>query len=90
MTDNAASPTETSPLLATPTNPLPEPGDAPNGVLANGTANGVVKPGDDEERQAGAGDRTPQYEGMPEVKKQLKYIVPAIAIGVWHPEELFE
>lgn len=86
MTDDAANPSETSPLLGRPTDTFVEPDDAPNGVLSNGiysngTPSGLVKPDDDEERQEGDGDRS-QYEGMPEVKKKLKFIVPAIAIGV--------
>lgn len=90
MTGDAANPSETSPLLGRPAATLPDPGDAPNGVLSNGTfSNGgvsaPVKPDDDEERQEGDGDRSPQYEGMPEVKKKLKFIVPAIAIGVCDP-----
>lgn len=87
MTDNAANPSETSPLLGRPASTLLEPGDAPdgirpNGTFSNGTAGAPAKPDDDEERQAGDADRSPQYEGMPEVKKRLKLIVPAIAIGV--------
>ena len=79
-------PTETSPLLVKPTNVLPESGDAPVGALPTG--NGVsglvhtdLKPDDDGESQ-GEPDRLTQYEGMPEVRAKLKYIMPAIAIGV--------
>ena len=88
-------PTETSPLLPKPATDYLEAGDAPNGPLpngsehheasANGKANGSIKDDnhDDEERQQGVdSERVNQYEGMPEVKKQLKYILPAIAIGV--------
>ena len=80
-------PTETSPLLAKLANVLPEPADAPVGVLPtgnsfNGHTNGSLKPGDDGESQ-GDPERETQYEGMPEVKAKLKYIMPAIAIGVW-------
>ena len=92
MTADAANSSETSPLLGGPAATFLEPGDAPNGVLANGTfsngtSSGLSKPDDDdddddEERQEGDGERSPQYEGMPEVKKKLKFIVPAIAIGV--------
>ena len=79
-------PTETSPLLAKPANVLPEPGDAPIGALptgngVNGHAYGGLKSDDDGESQ-GDPDRETQYEGMPEVKAKLKYIMPAIAIGV--------
>ncbi len=81
-------PTETSPLLAKPGN-VPEPGNAPFGVLptehgVNVHANGDAKLGDDGESQ-GEPDRITQYEGMPEVKAKLKYIMPAIAIGVCSP-----
>ena len=87
MTHDAANPSEISPLLGRPAGTFLESGDAPNGVLPNGaspngTPSGVNKPDDDAERQEGDGDRSPQYEGMPEVKKKLKFIVPAIAIGV--------
>ncbi len=89
MKNDADNATETSPLLAKPIITLLESGDAPNGVLPNGgSSNGTLddppKPGEDEERQANDGERSPQYEGMPEVKKKLKYIVPAVAIGVCH------
>ena len=77
-------PSETSPLLP---NVLPEPADAPSGVLPNGSSiNGRpeedIKSVDEEQSQADAEDRERQYQGLPEVKKQLKYIVPAVAIGV--------
>ena len=79
-------PTETSPLLSKSANVIPEPGDAPVGALptgngVNGHQNGNRKPGEDEETP-GEPDRNTQYEGMPEVKAKLKYIMPAIAIGV--------
>lgn len=83
--DGGAS--ETSPLLPKPTNLLPEPADAPNGALPNG-ANGndhthdVNKSVNEEEASTDQDGRERQYQGMPEVKKQLKYIVPAVAIGV--------
>ena len=77
---------ETSPLLTNANNGLPEPNDAFNGGLpprveASRHANGSNKPTEDAQEQD-AEDREGQYEGMPEVKKQFKYIVPAIAIGV--------
>jgi len=78
--------TETSPLLGKPTTILPDPADAPNGappgiVGTNRQSYEDPKPVEDEESQRNE-DRTPQYEGMPEVKKKLKYILPAIGIGV--------
>ena len=77
---------ETSPLLTKPINTALEPGDAPVGALpsgneVNGHANGVSKP-DDEENQVTDGDEAAPYQGMPDVKKKLKYIVPAVAVGV--------
>ena len=84
--DGGAS--ETSPLLPKPTNLLPEPADAPNGALPNGTNNNDHTHDDnksvnEEEASIDQDGRERQYQGMPEVKKQLKYIVPAVAIGVW-------
>ncbi|KAL8714626.1 MAG: hypothetical protein Q9220_001574 [cf. Caloplaca sp. 1 TL-2023] len=77
-------PTETSPLIQHQSNVLPESAEAPNGALPNGSgldehANGSVKPGNDEESQ----DHVTEYQGMPEVKAKLKYILPAIAIGIF-------
>lgn len=81
---------ETSPLL--PKSALTvEGGVAPNGTLpsenehdsqVNGTLNGTAKPQSDEEAQAEEDERAGQYQGMPEVMKQLKYIVPAVGLGV--------
>lgn len=78
---------ETSPLLPKLTNLPPQPADTPDGALPNGTSgndhtNGDTKPVDEEEAPADQDGRERQYQGMPEVKKQLKYIVPAVAIGV--------
>lgn len=84
------SPSETSPLLAKPTNVVPESPDAPNGVIPSGSntdgrGEEGVKSVDQEQAQPDGEDGETQYQGLPEVKKQLKYIVPAVAIGV-HPE----
>ena len=84
MADDTVNPTETSPLLAKPIAADVDAGDAPIGVLPNGTSsNGVAdvstKPGDDEESQ---NTEMVNRQGIPEVKKKLKYILPAIAIGV--------
>lgn len=84
MQDGHDEPTETSPLLRKPYGVLPEPGDAPNGSLPNGSGidgrtKRKVKDGGDEESQ----DRVTGYQGMPEVKARLKYILPAIAIGIF-------
>ena len=78
-----SDPTERSPLLSESSTAVLEPGNAPEGPLA--CSNGHYKsiPGDVEEgRQDAQSERAVQYEGLPEVKKQLKYILPAVAIGV--------
>ena len=79
--------TETSPLLAKPTTTLPDPALASNSVAPTelGAAEnqiGDLKPTEDEERQSNGEDRRAQYEGMPDVKAKLWYIVPAVGIGV--------
>lgn len=78
---------ETSPLLAKPAVAIPASGVGVDGIRVNRHAasvhvTGTVKAGDDEERQGGNGAGPQPYQGLPEVKKQLKYILPAIAIGV--------
>lgn len=70
-------PNETSPLLGKP----PATAAPPDDPAEEETTNGVSKPGHDEESQE-AEDREGQYEGMPDVKAKLKYIVPAVGIGV--------
>ncbi|KAL8829884.1 MAG: hypothetical protein Q9191_001753 [Dirinaria sp. TL-2023a] len=77
---------ETSPLLTKADDDFPKPNDAlnrglPPRVEGNGHANGSSKPAEDVQ-EPDAKDRHGQHEGMPEVKKQFKFIVPAIAIGV--------
>ena len=79
--------TETSPLLAKSTTALPDPGITPNSIPPSeigdtGSQNGGTKPAEDEESQSTRVDRGPQYEGMPDVKAKLWYIVPAVGIGV--------
>ena len=82
--------TETSPLLVKPTTALPDPGLTPNSVPpseigSTGHLAGDTKPAEDEERQSNGEDRGPQYEGMPDMKAKLGYIVPAVGIGVRSP-----
>ena len=91
----ATEPSETSPLLSKQDLQSSEPVDgiASGGVLPNaitedhGTFESNGKPnGADEstlERQESPQDQQKPYEGMPEVKKQLKYILPALAIGIF-------
>ena len=82
MTIDNRSSSETSPLLSKATDGPLERHGASNGSLSSPVeANDSAKP-TDEEQQHDAEDREGQYEGMPEAKQQLKYIVPAIAIGV--------
>ena len=79
--------TETSPLLAKPTAPLPDVAVTPNIILPSEIETTQDRSGDsksveDEESQNNGKDRAHQYEGMPDVKAKLRYIVPAIGIGV--------
>lgn len=83
--DDQHQATETSPLLAQSS--MPDPIGTANGIPysvigANGYRREDQKSADDEESQPSDGERTTQYEGMPEVKAKLKYILPAIGIGV--------
>ncbi|EMC94812.1 hypothetical protein BAUCODRAFT_562953 [Baudoinia panamericana UAMH 10762] len=78
-------PTETSPLLPKAT----ESNGVPAASLPNEPA-GVVRAGDnatEEQQQSGdsspAGDGQKQFEGLPEVKKQMKYLMPALGIGIF-------
>jgi hypothetical protein len=62
-----ASPTENSPLLAASTN-----------AVSNGTiSNQHVESGDSVQTEERG------KEPFPDAQKQLKYIVPAISLGVW-------
>lgn len=84
---------ETSPLLASP--PLLieslDAGDASNGPLPSDVeaqghlvANGHLGEGEDESEH-GQEDNSADpnhYDGLPEVKKQFKWILPAISLGV--------
>ena len=82
--------TETSPLLAKPTSTLLDPG-----LTANGSPHGEIgttaqpnedsEPTEDEESQSNGKGGAHQYQGMPDVRARLRYIVPAIGIGVKLP-----
>ena len=79
--------TETSPLLAKSTVALPDTGLTSNSVPPSEVGvidaqNGHSKPVEDEESQNNGEDRGHQFEGMPDVKAKLWYIVPAVGIGV--------
>ncbi|KAL9608385.1 MAG: hypothetical protein Q9167_006782 [Letrouitia subvulpina] len=86
---NHSEPTETSPLLRHPSHVLQGPGDTTNSILPDGAADGHLVSGDakpliDQERQDEEdNDRENQYQGMPEVKARMKYIMPALSIGVF-------
>ena len=95
MTDQAPSettfllPKRTLDTLEPPLGTL-EPGDAPAGVLPSTdgslTKYASISKGEfgDEESQLSEIDeeRKVQFEGIPEVKSQLKWILPAVSIGV--------
>lgn len=81
-TSRKAQADETSPLLSKQTSTAPQ--IAADSGIAPGGANTYVddeQDGGDIEPQASHGD-SHKHHGMPEVKKQMKYIFPAIAIGV--------
>jgi hypothetical protein len=75
-------PSETSPLLS------PDGDDATpkalNGNIVNGTIpDGAPQDGAYLERHDSIDERrAAQFEGRPDIRKQLKYILPAISIGV--------
>ena len=92
---------ESEPLLAnddTTTRYL-NPGDAVDGRNSIGNehieeASDVLKdPEEGPHRDEVDGSRAQQYEGMPEARKQLKYILPAMGIGVSlasaHPDTMY-
>jgi MFS family permease len=81
-------PTETSPLLAngTLTNHESISPSHPDSLEPNGRRSSFpdnYEDGDILERHPSLQNRTKQYEGLPEVKKRMKYILPALAIGVF-------
>lgn len=75
--------TETSPLLgkvATNSSVCCTPSDIPNGSIEDGTVAGTGTIADEE---AGASSvDNPLLEGMPDVAAQLKWLLPAVGIGV--------
>lgn len=87
---NTHTASETSPLLTKiQSSELVSDGTAPEGPLP-APSNGTFDPEQNEEGDGGAlhpsisaVDRQKQYEGLPEVKARLKYIFPAIAIGIF-------
>ena len=86
---------ETSPLLGQ--GAVPDPGNSvTTGISApKGAAQiyGSTEPAADEECQSSdqdGQDGAAQYEGLPEVKARMKYILPAIGIGVRDRDFLLE
>lgn len=53
------------------------------GAEANNAAEDTTVSAEDLERQTSIEGRLQQYEGMPEVKKRMKVMFPALAIGVF-------
>ncbi|KAE8858285.1 hypothetical protein PTNB29_07500 [Pyrenophora teres f. teres] len=75
------APNETSPLLRKPHDDL-QAIATENGV-ATGNESANIEDGGDVERQISHNGDTFKHQGMPELKKRMKYIFPAIAIGVF-------
>ncbi|KAF2140878.1 uncharacterized protein K452DRAFT_327201 [Aplosporella prunicola CBS 121167] len=71
----------------------PSAGLVPEGADANGsyeidedeyaTEDAATEDGGDLERQLSNIDRMKQYQGLPDVKARMKYIMPAIAVGIF-------
>ena len=83
-----STPTETSPLLPKPhQEQSAHPIDPSNGLVPEGADpyedrdEAPEEDGGDIERQVSNGDGS-KHQGLPEVKRRMKYIFPAIAIGV--------
>ena len=79
--------TEASPLLEQHGSAPNAAGEDCNGTTTNsgdvnGAQSGLVKPTEDEESQRDGREDATQYQGMPDVKAKLAYILPAISIGV--------
>jgi hypothetical protein len=93
MPGSRRRPSENTPLLSRPETlqeVTPIPIDSNEGATSensNINEDGNQMPEDADggflERQTALEDRSKLYEGMPEVMKSMKYIFPAIAIGVF-------
>lgn len=77
-----SQPRETSPLLPKPTNTTAQWNALSNDVVPE-TADAPLRD-EDVERQS-VNDDSVQHQGLPEVRKRMKYIFPALAIGVSTP-----
>lgn len=90
MSANKNQPTETSPLISNAIRSI-QPSDgltpeaATNGaaVVGNGTFEPNAKPTEEGLEGQHSTDDQSKYQGLPEVKKKMKYIFPAVAIGVF-------
>lgn len=81
------APSENSPLLPKRTDLIPESAQAPtriapNEVIADGHVEEDTTSIDEEQGQSNGEDGNKEHQGLPQVKTQLRYIVPAVAIGV--------
>ena len=91
MTENGA--TETSPLLTKSSSVTDylESGESAVGPLSSETERNEHSKTNGGNEDAEAQEEDNQlFRGLPEVKKQLKYILPAVSIGVWAPIFLHE
>ncbi|KAG7010080.1 hypothetical protein G7Y79_00001g003520 [Physcia stellaris] len=80
---------ETSPLLPKGKTLSSEPAETPNRVLSNTNCTNIHAQEDlksineEQGKSNGEENNDEQYQGLPEVKKQLRYIIPAVAIGIF-------
>ncbi|RVX72191.1 hypothetical protein B0A52_04395 [Exophiala mesophila] len=81
MVDDASS--ETAPLLGSNSRPSPDSSRAQGNITASPEEAGDVESNNLARTQSVDSNRAAQYQGNAEVQKQLKYIVPAVSIGVF-------
>lgn len=85
--EQEGEPTETSPLLSKSAADAKNILEDPNGNVTTTTANDETEEGAvhgaEVERQVSRDGRSKQYEGLPDIRKRLKYMFPALAIGVF-------
>lgn len=58
-------------------------GENATDALLPSAINGFSESNQGEERQDDSTNRLEQYQGLPDVKKQLKFILPAVSVGVF-------
>jgi hypothetical protein len=76
---------ETSPLLPKPANNNAQPLDLNNVVVPEIA---VAPPQNGDVEHQPVNDDSTEHKGLPEVRKRMKYIFPALAIGVSTPVNL--